>query len=72
MSTSRNKEILDQVRRLPEDQQRRLVADLQADKRASPNEAHRQKALKRWLARAGTGYADVADISTHKSEYLTS
>jgi hypothetical protein len=73
MSTSRNKleEILDQARRLPEDQQRRLVADLQADKNASPSEARRQKALQRWLARAGTGHADVADISSHKNEYLT-
>lgn len=72
MSTSRNKleEILDQARRLPEDQRRRLVADLQADKGAPPSEARRQNAMQRWLARAGTGHADVADISSRKNEYL--
>lgn len=72
MSTSRNKleEILDQARRLPEDQRRRLVADLQADKGAPPSEARRQNAMKRWLTRAGTGHADVADISSRKNEYL--
>lgn len=53
-------EVLEQVRRLPEEEQQRLVADLQADQSASPSEGHRQKAMKRWHARAGTGHADVA------------
>lgn len=72
MSTTRNtlEEILDQARRLPEDQRRRLVADLQADKSAPPSESRRQNAMKRWLARAGSGHADVSDISSHKNEYL--
>jgi len=26
--------------------------------------------MKRWLARAGTGHADAADISSRKNEYL--
>jgi hypothetical protein len=72
MGTSRNtlEEILEQARRLPEEQQQRLVADLQADQNASPSEGRRQQAMKRWLARAGTGHADAADISSRKNEYL--
>lgn len=72
MGTSRNSldEILEQARRLPEEEQRRLVADLQADQSAPPSEGRRQKAMKRWLSRAGTGHADVADISSRKNEYL--
>lgn len=72
MGTSRNtlEEILAQVRRLPEEEQQQLVADLQADQSAPPSEGRRQKAMKRWLARAGTGHADVADISSRKNEYL--
>lgn len=73
MSTSQNKleEILDQARRLPEDQRQRLVADLQADKSAPSREARRQNSMERWLARAGTGHADATDISGRKNEYLT-
>jgi len=26
--------------------------------------------MKRWLARAGTGHADAADISSRKNKYL--
>jgi hypothetical protein len=26
--------------------------------------------MKRWLARAGSGHADFADISSHKNEHL--
>jgi hypothetical protein len=71
MGTSRNTlaEILEQARRLPEEEQQQLVADLQADQSASPSEG-RQAAMKRWLARAGTGHADVVDISSRKNEYL--
>ena len=71
MGTSRNtlEEVLEQARRLPEEEQQQLVADLQADQ-STPSEGRRQKAMKRWLARAGTGHADVADISTRKNEYL--
>jgi hypothetical protein len=72
MSTSLKtlEEILAQARRLPEEQRRRLVADLQADKNASPTESRRQHAMKRWLARAGSGHADVTNISSSKNEYL--
>jgi hypothetical protein len=72
MSTSLTtlEEILAQARRLPEEQRRRLVADLQADKSASPTESRRQHAMKRWLARAGSGHADVTNISSNKNEYL--
>jgi hypothetical protein len=54
MSTSHQtpEEILVQARRLPEDQRRRLVADLQADKAAPASEICRQNAMKRWLERA--------------------
>jgi hypothetical protein len=73
MNTARNtlEEILAQARRLPEDEQQQLVVGLQADKTAPPNESRRQKAMKRWLARAGSGHADRTDISSRKNEYLT-
>ncbi len=63
-------EILDQVRRLPEEERRRLVADLQADPGPPPSEDRRRAAMRRWLARAGTGPADVDDVSSHKNRYL--
>jgi hypothetical protein len=72
MSTSHQtlEEILAQARRLPEDQRRRLVADLQAEKGAPASESRRQSAMKRWLARAGSGHADVTNISSNKNEHL--
>ena len=72
MGTSRYplEEILEQARRLSEEEQRQLVADLQGDQGESPSEGRRQKAMRRWLARAGTGHADATDISSHKKEYL--
>jgi hypothetical protein len=73
MSTSSRKtldEILAQAQRLPEDEKQRLIADLQAGNGAVPTETRRQNAMKRWLARAGSGHADAADISTHKNDYL--
>jgi hypothetical protein len=63
-------EILAQARRLPEEQRQRLVADLQADKHSSPSERRRQDVMKRWLARAGSGHTDVANISSSKNDYL--
>ena len=63
-------EILDQVRRLPEEERRRLVADLQADPGPPPSEDRRRAAMRRWLARAGTGHADVDDLPSHKNRYL--
>lgn len=63
-------EILDQVRRLPEDERRRLVANLQADQAAPPSENRRRAAMKRWLARAGSGHADATDVSSRKNHYL--
>lgn len=63
-------EILAQARRLPEDQQQRLVADLQGDKGTHLSEGRRHNAMKRWLARAGSGHVDVTDISSSKNEYL--
>jgi hypothetical protein len=63
-------EILAQARRLPEDQRQRLVADLQGDKGARPSESRRENAMKRWLARAGSGHVEVTDISSSKNKYL--
>jgi hypothetical protein len=63
-------EILDQVRRLPEAERRRLVADLQADSAPPLSEERRRSAMRHWLARAGTGHADLDDVSSHKNRYL--
>ena len=73
MSTSPRKtleEVLAQAQRLPEDEKQQLIADLQAGKGSAPAEARREDAMKRWLARAGTGHTDANDISAHKNEYL--
>jgi hypothetical protein len=63
-------EILDQVRRLSDEEQQRLVADLQANAGQTPSEDRRRAAMRRWLERAGTGHADVDDISSKKNRYL--
>ncbi|MGB6604122.1 MAG: hypothetical protein WA747_04835 [Steroidobacteraceae bacterium] len=65
-------EILDQVRHLSEEERQRLVADLQANagRGRTPSEGRRRAAMRRWLARAGTGHADVDDISSNKNGYL--
>jgi hypothetical protein len=63
-------EILDQARLLSEEERQRLVADLQANAGRAPSEDSRRAAMRRWLARAGTGHADVDDISSKKSRYL--
>jgi hypothetical protein len=65
-------EILDQVRQLSEEERQRLVADLQANPGRAPNEDRRQAAMRRWLARAGSGHADTADVSSRKSHYAGS
>jgi hypothetical protein len=72
MSTSPKtlEEILVQARHFPEDQRRRLVADLQVDKSALPSESRRKHAMKRWLARAGSAHAGVTNISGSKNKYL--
>jgi len=73
MSTSSRKtleEFLAKAQRLPEDEKQRLIAHLQAGNGAVPTESRRQNAMKRWLARAGSGHADAADVSTHKNDYL--
>jgi len=63
-------EILAEGRRLPEDQRQRLVPDLQGDKGSPPSESRRRNAMKRWLARAGSGHGDITDISSSKNKYL--
>jgi hypothetical protein len=63
-------EILDQVRHLSEEERQRLVTDLQANAGRTPSEDRRRAAMGRWLARAGTGHADVDDISSKKNRYL--
>ena len=73
MGTSSRKtleDLLAQAQRLSEDDRRQLIADLQADKSAVSTETRRQNAMKRWLARAGSGHADATDVSAHKNEYL--
>jgi hypothetical protein len=60
-------EILDQIRQLPEEERRWLVAELRADHDPPPSEDRRRAAMKHWLARAGSGHADTADVSSRKS-----
>ena len=72
MSTSLKtlEEILAQARRLPEAQRQRLVADLQADNSAPPSESRRRNAMKRWLARAGSGHAaKAANVLTQEESH---
>jgi hypothetical protein len=64
-------EILDQARLLSEEEQQRQVADLQANAGGrTPSDDRRRATMRRWLARAGTGHADVEDISSNKNRYL--
>jgi hypothetical protein len=62
-------EILDQVRQLPEEERQRLVADLQADPSRPPGQDRRRAAMRRWLARAGTGHADVDAVSSNNNRH---
>jgi hypothetical protein len=63
-------EILDQVRLLSEEERQQLVAELQADTGRTPSEDRRRATMRRWLARAGTGHAEIDDISSNKNRYL--
>ncbi len=53
-----------------EEERRRLVADLQGDPGPPPSEDRQRAAMRRWLGRAGTGHADVDDVSSHKNRHL--
>ena len=63
-------EILDQARLLSEEERQRLVADLQANAGGRTPSEDRRATMRRWLARAGTGHADVEDVSSNKNRYL--
>lgn len=73
MTTARNRleETLAEARRLPENEQLLLVAELQANKAARPIRGNRRTAMKHWLALAGSAHIDVADTSSCKNEHLT-
>lgn len=64
-------EILDEATHLTEGERRRLVANLQGENSESPSVYRRKNAMNRWLARAGSGHADIADVSSNKNQYLT-
>lgn len=64
-------EILEQVRLLSEGERQQLVAELQADAGRTPSEDRRRATMRRWLARAGTGHAEVDDISSKKNRSAT-
>lgn len=64
--------ILEQIRQLPEEERRWLAAELQADHDPPPSEDRRRAAMERWLARAGSGHADTADVSSRKNHYAGS
>ena len=63
-------EILAEARRLPEGERKRLVADLQTDSPIGASQIRRQVAMKRWLARAGSGHSDFTDVSGSKTTHL--
>ncbi len=46
------------------------VVESVLDKSAALSESRRANAMKRWLARAGSGHADIANVSSIKNEYL--
>ncbi|HUA22511.1 MAG TPA: hypothetical protein VMA54_00180, partial [Steroidobacteraceae bacterium] len=59
-----------QVRLLSEEERQQLLAELQADTGRTPSEDRRRATMRRWLARAGTGHAEIDDISSNKNRYL--
>jgi len=46
------------------------VVESVLDKSAALSEGRRANAMKRWLARAGSGHADITDVSSSKNGYL--
>jgi hypothetical protein len=68
----RAEEIFEQAKALPDDERRRLIDRLQESLRAKPpaHDEGRAEALKRWLAMAGMGHTDHADVSTDKYKHL--
>jgi type II secretory pathway predicted ATPase ExeA len=46
------------------------VVESVLDKSAALSDSRRANAMKRWLARAGSGYADITDVSSSKNGYL--
>ena len=63
-------EILDQAKRLSGADRRRLIEELENNGRETPPDERRKAAMKRWLARSGTGHSDFTDVSENKNRYL--
>lgn len=63
-------QILEAARRLPEDDQKRLVEELQDNGQEAPSDDRRRAAMQRWLAQAGTLHSDFTDVSTDKYKHL--
>ncbi len=66
-------EILEQAKRLPPRERRRLIDELEeslpADEATEPEPAW-LAAMERWLALAGTGHSDYTDVSSDKYKHL--
>lgn len=64
-------ELLEAARRLPEDERKRLIEELEATLRPPRvSEQQRRAALEQWLARAGTAHADATDVASDKYQHL--
>jgi hypothetical protein len=64
-------EVLEAARRLPEDERRRCIEELEATLRSPRiSEQQRRAAMEYLLSLAGTAHADVSDVSSNKYEHL--
>ena len=65
-------QILEQAKHLSVDERRRLVEALEEALHGEDGglEAKRLAALDRWIARAGTGHSDFADVARDKYKHL--
>jgi hypothetical protein len=59
------------VRRLPEDERRRLVRALQDESAPGTTEQQRREAMVSWVDLAGQFHSNFTDISTDKYRHLT-
>ena len=65
------KEVLEAARRLPEDERKRCIEELEATRRSPRiSEQQRRAAMEHLLSLAGTAHAEASDVSSNKYEHL--